>query len=92
MPVVDSRLFKVFRCLLVCLLFCDSSRAATRDASRNISTYRFDIAAGALDVVLAEFGQVTGATVAAPSWRHPLTASSPGVTGTYTADDALACI
>lgn len=53
------------------------------------TTFRFDIPAGPLDDALAAFERLTGLTVAAPAQTTIAGLSSPGATGTLTAEQAL---
>ena len=59
----------------------DESRVA------QLPTYRFDIPGGPLDDVVAAFRTVTGFRVTVPSTLQAIT--SPGVTGVFTAEQAL---
>jgi catecholate siderophore receptor len=82
-------------CLLVCLLLTPvSSRAAAPDSAPKgaSATYRFEIAPGPLDTAIDAFTHVTGARVIVPDGATITGLSSSGVTGIYTADQALAMI
>jgi catecholate siderophore receptor len=61
----------------------------TSEAPAAQTTFRFDIPAGALDAALAQFEAVTGLTVVIPARATMQGLNSPGVSGTYTADQAL---
>ncbi len=83
---------------LVCFLFvCISligvadlgARALAAAAGGTQATFRFDIPAGSLDRVLAGFEALTGLKVSAPPRTTIEGLNSPGVSGTYTADQAL---
>jgi catecholate siderophore receptor len=80
-------------CVLVLAVFTSSASATMTVASDRAeqTTYRFDIPAGPLDGVLATFERVTGVGVSVASSLRPTVqaVASPGVTGTYTADQAL---
>ncbi len=80
-------------CVIVLTVVTTSASAAMTVASDRAdqTSYRFDIPAGPLDGVLAAFERVTGVTVSvASSLRQTVrTVSSPGVTGTYSVDQAL---
>jgi catecholate siderophore receptor len=89
---ITYRSSQISACLFACLLVASGARAAKPSASRTSDTYVFDIAAGPLDTAISEFGRITGVTVTAPAGASLDGLSSPGVTGTYTADDALARI
>jgi catecholate siderophore receptor len=82
-------------CLLVCLLLTPvTSRAAAPDTAPKgaSATYRFEIAPGPLDTAIDAFTHVTGARVIVPDGATITGLSSSGVTGIYTADQALAMI
>src|SRR5262245_47811933 len=63
------------------------SPASSGQGSAAPRQYRFDIPAGALDVVLGAFSQVTGGRVTVPDGAS--TFMSAGASGVYTADQAL---
>lgn len=52
-------------------------------------TYRFNIPAGSLETAIATFQAVTGFKVTVPSRETIQTLTSPGVSGDYTAEQAL---
>jgi catecholate siderophore receptor len=59
------------------------------DASQSAASFRFDIGGGPLETVLAEYRRVTGVTVDAPPHASIEGLPSPGVSGTFTPDEAL---
>ncbi|MBP6703937.1 MAG: TonB-dependent siderophore receptor [Vicinamibacteria bacterium] len=63
----------------------------SRAESQSQPVHRFDIPAGPLDVILAAFEQVSGlrVTMSEPSLR---TLRSPGLTGSFTSDQALSLL
>jgi catecholate siderophore receptor len=70
-----------------CLTGPMSAFALEAQASPTSPAFRFDIRAGALDAALAQFEATTGLTVVIPVGVQGL--ASPGVTGTYSAGEAL---
>ena len=80
-------------CLLTCLAVTPvTSQAAAAEAAANALSYRFAIAAGPLDSAIEAFSHVTGSRVMVPDGASLAGLSSGGVTGVYTADQALAIL
>jgi catecholate siderophore receptor len=66
-----------------------TAESATRGVDAPQATFRFDIPAGPLDAALAAFESLTGITISPPPHATVQGLTSPGVSGTYTADQAL---
>ena len=93
MPTSAFRLLRLACCLLTCLAVTPvTSSAATPEAAANALSYRFEIAAGPLDSAIEAFSHVTGSRVMVPDGASLAGLSSGGVTGVYTADQALAIL
>jgi catecholate siderophore receptor len=95
MPFRTSARLHVALCLLSgSLLVGNAAFAADRAAasSRETHTYTFDIAHGDLATAIAQFEQVTGTTVGVPNGASLEGLSTPGLKGTYTADEGLALL
>src|SRR5262245_41994143 len=74
------------------LLFALPGLVAAADppsAAGSQATFRFDIPGGPLEAALAAFEAVTGLRVEVPSRATVQSVNSPGVSGTYSADQAL---
>lgn len=84
-----SRLVRTFACGLLLCLGLPATALSAVDAPATQATLQFDIPAGPLDAALAAFEAVTGLTVVIPARATMQGLNSPGVSGTYTADQAL---
>ena len=86
-----SHLLSCLSVLVVALSFTGYTPARAESDAAAQAVFRFDIPAGPLDHALSAFERIAGVAVTVSSSLRPTvqTLNSPGVTGTFTADQAL---
>jgi len=81
---------RIFALCLFTIAVASSAAAQTHGRSRADQTFRFDLPAGPLGDALSSFHLITAKRVVAPAGATVDGLATPGVTGTFTSDEALA--